>query len=225
MITFLGVGGVHPRMPEYIEELEEASDELEQLKEVVEELKEEVAGLVVEKEQFADKIKRLIQEACGHLADKANLLEKVRALERELETEKNKYKHAEDVFSQVAEANEATIQDYLNKNLKLISELEERGNKQQELLQEACGLIADKANLQEKVKRLESDLETEKNKYKRAESIFEQALEAVDEIQEKVKDKCCITPVCMGATHSNWCDDCIKKPGRSQHASYPFKRI
>jgi len=114
--------------------------------------------------------KELLQEVFIHIIDKANLQEKVRALEKELETEKNKYKRAEAIFSQVAEANEATIQDYLNKNLKMEAEL--RG-----------------------------------------------------EVECLEKKRGCITPQCWGLTHSWWCDECIKMPGRSQHASYPFKRI
>jgi hypothetical protein len=158
--------------------------------EKVAELKEEVAGLVVEKEQFADKIKIMMKEAFSHIIDKANLHEKVRALEKELETEKNKSKRAEAVFSQVAEANEATIQDYLNKNLKMEAEF-----------QSQLKMLRDTEDFAERRQRQFADK------------------------QEKVKDKCCITPVCMERTHANWCDDCIKMPGRSQHASYPFKRI
>ena len=152
-----------------IKELEAKEDEMYEREEA---LREEVAGLVVEKEKMADKRQRLLQEVCGHLADKANLLEKVRALEKELETVKNKYKRSEAIFSQIAEANEATIQEYLNKNLKLESELKEK---------DTCCLTPICMG--------------------------------------------CLTPICMGATNANWCDECIKMPGRSQHASYPFKRI
>jgi len=35
----------------------------------------------------------------------------------------------------------------------------------------------------------------------------------------------CLNTKCDGTTQANWCDDCIKVPGRSQHASYPYEKV